>query len=115
WLKWTIINMGDPLYCPFPTGFATVRVPQDSLALNPQSLIGGNGSTGTITLAAPAPVGGLAVALKSGQTTVATVPPSVTIAAGQTTASFPIGTKAVVQNSPVYVSAVFGASTLTNT
>lgn len=115
WLKWTIINMGDPLYRPFPAGFPAVTAPQNSLALNPQSLIGGNGSTGTITLAAPAPVGGLAVALKSGQTTVATVPPIVTVAAGQTTAAFPINTKAVTQNAPVYVSATFGASTITNT
>ncbi|MFN0110975.1 MAG: IPT/TIG domain-containing protein [Blastocatellia bacterium] len=41
-----------------------------------------------VTLTQPAAAGGLAVSLTSGNTAVATVPASVTIAAGQTTASF---------------------------
>ena len=115
WLKWVIINMGDPLYRPFPAGFSSVTAPQNSLALNPRYLIGGNQATGTITLAAPAPSGGTTVALSSNQTAAATVPPSVVIAGGQTTASFPISTKLVTRDSPLYISAIFGTTTLTNT
>ena len=80
WLKWTLLNIGDPLYRPFPAGIPAVKAPQNSLALTPQYLIGGKPSTGTITLAAPAPAGGIAVSLKSSATTVATVPATVTIA-----------------------------------
>jgi uncharacterized protein (TIGR03790 family) len=115
WLKWTIMNIGDPLYRPFPAGFPAVTAPQNSLALVPRYLIGGKSSTGTITLAAPAPSGGITVALKSSQATVATVQPTITIAAGQTTASFPINTNVVAQDSTSYISAMFGTSTLTNT
>jgi len=115
WLKWTVMNMGDPLYRPFPGGFPYVTAPENSLALVPRYLIGGKSSVGTITLAAPAPSSGITIALKSSLTTVATVQPSVTIAAGQTTASFPIATNVVAQDSPLYISAMFGTSTLTNT
>ncbi|HXI44355.1 MAG TPA: TIGR03790 family protein, partial [Bryobacteraceae bacterium] len=114
-LKWTIMNIGDPLYRPFPAGFPAVTAPQNSLALNPRYLIGGNPSTGTITLAAPAPAGGVTVALQSNRTTTATVQPSITIAAGQTTASFPINTNIVTIDSPLYITGTFGTSTLTNT
>ena len=53
WLKWTIMNMGDPLYRPFPAGFPAVTAPENSLALVPRYLVGGKSSTGTITLAVP--------------------------------------------------------------
>ena len=115
WLKWTIINIGDPLYRPFPAGFPAVTVPQNSLALSPRYLIGGNSSTGTITVATPAPSGGITVSLASNLTAVATVPATVMIAAGQTTASFPITTKLVTHDSPLNISAIFGTTTLNNT
>jgi uncharacterized protein (TIGR03790 family) len=115
WLKWMILNMGDPLYRPFPLGFSAVTAPQNSFALNPQFLAGGSSSTGLITLAAPAPAGGISVALSADQPAIATVPSSVSIAAGQTTASFPIQTSVVTEDTPVLLSAVFGTTTLTNT
>lgn len=64
-----------------------------SLAVSPASLIGGNTSTGTVTLnaAATSPV---TVSLSSASAS-ATVPASVTIATGATSASFAIATKAV--------------------
>jgi len=114
-LKWTMMNMGDPLYTPFPAGFPTVTAPQNSLGLTPRYLVGGNPSTGTITLAAPAPAGGVTVALQSNKTTAATVQPTVIIAGGQTTATFPISTSVVLSDSPLYITATFGTSTLTNT
>ena len=63
---------------------------------------------GTITLAAPDPSGGITIALKSSLTTVATVPPIITVAAGQTTASFPISTNVVATDSPrIYIADVW--------
>jgi hypothetical protein len=63
-----------------------------SVTVNPTDVVGGNASTGTVRLTAAAPSGGFTVALSSDNTTAATVPASVTVPAGSTTASFPIST-----------------------
>src|SRR2546427_3256255 len=65
-----------------------------SLSLKPSSISGGSGatSTGTVTLSAAAPAGGTSVALSSSNSALAAVPPSITIAAGQTSATFTVWT-----------------------
>jgi subtilase family serine protease len=63
-----------------------------SLTLNPNSVNGGQPSTGTVTLATPAPAGGAVVNLSSSNTGVATVPSSLTITEGQTTGTFAVTT-----------------------
>jgi len=89
-----------------------------ALAINPVSLTGGGSTTGTVTLSAAAPSGGavvtLAKALSNGGTgTVpATIPASVTVPAGQTSASFAIGTSSVIATTNVRISATFGGATL---
>ncbi|HEV8687592.1 MAG TPA: hypothetical protein VGQ84_09965 [Gaiellaceae bacterium] len=65
------------------------------LSLNPATVTGGTPSTGTITLTSPAPAGGVAVALSSHDTTVATVPASITVPAGAASATFTVTTKVV--------------------
>src|SRR5947207_1689705 len=51
----------------------------------------GNGTaTGTVTLSSPAPAGGTTVCLISNHTNIATVPTSVTVAQGATTANFTV-------------------------
>ena len=65
------------------------------MTLNPATVTGGANSTGTVTLSAAAPAGGAVVALKSSNTNAATVLPSVTVAAGATTATFTVTTKTV--------------------
>lgn len=73
----------------------TVNGPMPStLTLNPATVPGGAGSTGTVTLTQAAPSGGMVVALSSSDTTVATVPASVTVAAGASSANFAISTTA---------------------
>ena len=47
------------------------------LSLDPASILGGTASSGTVSLNAPAPAGGIAVALTSSHPTVASVPSSV--------------------------------------
>ncbi|MFN8575085.1 MAG: choice-of-anchor D domain-containing protein [Gemmatimonadaceae bacterium] len=76
-----------------------------SLALNPASLQGGATSTGTVTLSGAAPASGVVVTLASTNPTVATVPPNVTVTAGNTSASFTVQTSAVTTSTPVTLSA----------
>jgi hypothetical protein len=78
-------------------------------SLSPPSATAGNASSGTVTLSAPAPAGGAAVALSSNNT-VATVPASVTVAAGATSATFKVSTSSVsgCASSVANISATYG-------
>ena len=64
-----------------------------ALSLNPSTVTGGSPSTGTVTLASPAPAGGVTVALSSHDTRWAMVPASVLVPAGATSATFTVTTK----------------------
>ncbi|MBN2254843.1 MAG: cadherin-like domain-containing protein, partial [Deltaproteobacteria bacterium] len=64
------------------------------VSVNPVSVLGGSNSTGTVALDSPAPVAGAMVQLTSSDAA-AEVPASVTIEAGQTTATFPVTTSPV--------------------
>jgi uncharacterized protein (TIGR03790 family) len=94
WLKWMILNLGDPLYRPFPTGLAPFNPPppQFSLALSTRYVLNGDTPTATVTLANPSPTGGTVINLSSSKPTLATVPASVTVPGGATTASFTVTT-----------------------
>jgi RHS repeat-associated protein len=70
---------------------AHFNVVANPLQLVPSTVSGYQGSTGTITLANPAPAGGLTITLSSDRST-ATVPASITAAAGATRATFSITT-----------------------
>ena len=63
-----------------------------SLELTENPLLGGTSGPGRVTLSAAAPAGGQPVTLGSADPTRATVPDSVHIAAGQTSATFPVST-----------------------
>jgi hypothetical protein len=67
-----------------------VSVGVTSLTLNPATVSAGGASTGTVVLSGPAPAGGAVVQL-SGMNP-ATVPSSVTVPAGATSATFTVGT-----------------------
>jgi hypothetical protein len=84
-----------------------------SVSLSPTTVIGGNASTGTVTLSQAAPTGGITVTLTSSNTAVATVPASVTVAQGQTTATFSASTVAVATATSVTISAVYNGVTKT--
>ena len=64
------------------------------VTLNPTSVIGGNTSTGTVTISSAAGASGTVVNLSSSSTS-ATVPATVTVASGATTATFTVTTAAV--------------------
>jgi hypothetical protein len=80
-----------------------------SLSLTPTSVVGGTqSSTGTVTLSGAAPSGGTLVALSSSNTAAATVPSSVTVAAGATSATFTVSTSAVLASTAVTISGAYG-------
>ena len=83
-----------------------------ALTVNPTAVVGGNASTGTVTLSAAAPAGGAAVTLTDNSSAV-TVPASVTVAAGATTATFSIATTSVTASSSATITAAYGGVTRT--
>src|SRR5437667_2232366 len=84
-----------------------------SVTVNPTSVVGGTTSTGTVTLTTAAPTGGAIVTLSSTNATVASVPASVTVAAGAISANFTISTTAVTVATPVTISGTFGGASRT--
>src|SRR6266481_3440572 len=89
---------------------AAASVSLSSLSLNPTSVTGGNSSTGTVTLSGPAPAGGAQVVLASNNG-VASVPSSVAVPAGATSATFVVSTSAVAASTTVAISAAYGGVT----
>jgi uncharacterized repeat protein (TIGR03803 family) len=82
-----------------------------SLTLNPPSVTGGQSATGTVTLSTAAPSGGTAVTLSSSNSSVGSVPSTVTVAAGATAASFTVITNAVTTSTSVTISGTYNGST----
>jgi len=96
------------------TRTATLTVTQavvlSSVSLSPSSVIGGNSSTGTVTLSGPAPTGGVLVTLSSSNTAAATVPASATVPAGSTSTTFSVTTSPVAAIATSVIGATYGAS-----
>ena len=82
-----------------------------AISLSSSFVVGGETVTGTVTLSGAAPPGGAAVALSAGDPL--TVPSSVTVAAGSTSATFPIFTRAVSGTLSGGVTATYGGATAT--
>jgi hypothetical protein len=82
-----------------------------SLTLNPSTVYGGSTSTGTVRLSGAAPYGGIVVTLSSSKPTKASVPPSVTVAAGTNFATFTINIAAVASKTSATISASYGGVT----
>ena len=80
-----------------------------SVTLTPATVNGGVPSTGLVTLSGAAPSGGAVVTLSSSNTSVATVPASVTVPAGASSARFPVATTAVSSQTAVTISASYGS------
>ncbi len=95
-----------------PSATLTVTPPltASSVSLNPTSVVGGNSSTGTVTLSGLAPAGGANVTLSSSNTSVAQVPSSVTVASGATSATFNVTTSTVATTTGVNITANYGGT-----
>jgi len=82
-----------------------------SLTLSRTSVVGGDSLSGTATLAANAPEGGVTVALSSSNPSAAIVPASVTIPAGSKSQSFTVTTIAPKKNTASTISASYAGVT----
>ena len=99
------------------TRTATLTVlpaPLTGVSVSPASVIGGTGAQGTATLGGPAPAGGASVLLGS-NSAAATVPASVTIAAGATSATFAVASHTVAASTPATLTASYGGTSKTAT
>jgi hypothetical protein len=86
----------------------------NSVTVSPTGVVGGNASTGTVTLSSAAPSGGAIVALSDNSSAAAT-PANVTVPAGSNSASFAVTTSAVTNSTSVTISAVYAGGTRTAT
>jgi len=84
-----------------------------SITLNPASVNGRSASAGTVALSGPAPAGGALVSLSSSNTAVATLPASVSIPTGATSAPFTLSTLAVTAPTSATISASYAGVTQT--
>jgi hypothetical protein len=109
-----------PTLTPLPTPILTLTptstplpVPGlSAITLNPTSVRGGLASTGTVTLSVPAPSGGAVINLVSSNTNVATVPASIIVPAGATSASFSVTTSPVSRPTSVVITAEYNNTSL---
>lgn len=94
---WNIASNGSVTQITYPA--------PASVSLSPTSVGSGSTSTGTVTLNCPSPYGGTVVSLSSSNTAAATVPSSVTVPAGQTSATFPVMGQSVSSATSVTITA----------
>jgi hypothetical protein len=98
--------------CAYACGYANNNPPGSgsatlsALAVNPTSVNGGSSSTGTVTLSGAAPSGGAVINLSS-SASAATVPSSVTIIEGYSSATFTINTSTVTASTPATITASY--------
>jgi hypothetical protein len=79
-----------------------------AVSVSPTSVVGGTAAQGTITLTGAAPSGGAVVTLSSANASVVSVPASVTVAAGASSATFGVNTSTVAANTGVTITATYG-------
>ena len=97
------------------TATLTVNPPAlSAVSVNPTSVVGGNPSTGTVTLTGPAPTGGISVSLQSNNAAV-TVPANVTVLANTSSITFQATTTAVTTSTPVTITATYASVNQTAT
>jgi hypothetical protein len=104
WIKWRLINVGDPLYQPYPNKLPPFNTGDaaNSLSFSARAVVPSTTVLGTIALSAPAPANGATVNLSVDQPGV-TVPPSVTIPGGASSANFVATTSTVTTATSVQV------------
>jgi hypothetical protein len=105
----TVTLSGCSVSAPPPPSSATAALSE--VSVSPTDVVGGDPATGTVTLTAAAPSGGFTVALSSDNTAAATVPPSVAVPAGATSASFPVTTNVVPNPQSALIIGTAGAVT----
>ena len=94
----------------YAIAFKLATQPALSAALDLGMVTGGTADIGVVSLSSPAPANGVLVNLSSSNTAVASVPASILIPAGQTTASFPVNTSSVAATTLVSIFASYAGA-----
>jgi len=105
---WSAVWTFTPQPAPPPPTLST-------FSTNPSTVVGGNGSSGTVVLSTSAPAGGALIALTSSNPAVASVPASVTAPAFTFTGTFAITTSPVPASTTVTITAAYNGTTRTAT
>ena len=95
---------------PAPFSFVTIGPTLTSTAISPSTVTTGAPATVSITLNGPAPAGGAQVALTSSNNSAFPVPPSLSITAGNTTATVSVTSGSVSTSTAVTVTATYAGS-----
>ena len=93
----------------------TTTASLSAVSVSPISVVGGTAAQGTITLTGGAPSGGAVVTLSSANPSVVSVPASVSVAAGASSATFAVNTSAVTANTSVTITATYAGVSRTTT
>jgi probable HAF family extracellular repeat protein len=101
-----VIGAGTPATATLAVTTALVS----SVTIAPASVAGGQLAVGTVTLSGAAKSGGQEVTLTSSDTATATVPATVTVAAGKTSATFAVKTKLVTTDAAITIEGKTGDS-----
>ncbi|MBX6359880.1 MAG: DUF2341 domain-containing protein [Acidobacterium ailaaui] len=96
------------------TAILSINPYLSSVSISPSTVQGGSPSQGTVTLYAPAPSGGATITLSSGNS-VAAVPASIMIPAGQTSGVFTINTSAVNTTTAAQITASYSGASVSST
>jgi len=86
-----------------------------TLTLNKSTVVGGTVVTATVSLTAPAPNGGATIALSSSEPQLASVPTTIVIGAGATSAIFAISTATTRKNAIATITSTYAGVTKTAT
>ncbi|MER3412896.1 MAG: hypothetical protein C4341_01415 [Armatimonadota bacterium] len=81
-----------------------------SVSINPSNVVGGTSSAGTVTFDPPVPDGGAVINLASSHPSVASVPATLNVPGGATSATFPVATFPTGVTADVRITASFGSS-----
>jgi uncharacterized protein (TIGR03790 family) len=117
WLKWMILNLGDPLYTPFPGGigpYKSATYHDTWFGITPNQIVGGGTAAGTFVLSDVVSKA-IPIAAKSSHPDLVTLPGEATIPANGNGVRFPIVTKAPPVGTSVTITVSAGDQTLTNT
>jgi hypothetical protein len=92
-----------------PTGVPALT----GVSVNPNKVVGGTSSTGSVALSQPAGPGGAVIQLASSNSAAAVVSSTVSVASGASSASFPITTFSQRRNVVVSITATLGSASKT--
>lgn len=111
-LAWDDATAGSGHNILYSRGIIASPASLSALGLSAGDVTGGSSSTGTVALGGPAPTSGATVSLSSSDSSVS-VPATVTIPEGTTSATFTVATSPVAGKTTAVITAVFGGVTET--